>query len=71
MNDDTRERLIKLEVEVENVEGRLDEIKSKVDDMHDVLMQAKGARWFLISVAAFIGFVTSELTKVGNFFWHK
>lgn len=69
--DDTRERLVKLEVEVENVEEQLKEIGKKVNAMHDVLMQASGAKWVLISVAALIGFVTAEFTKLADLFWHK
>ena len=47
----TPERLASLEQRVVHVESELRRIAAKVDDMHEVLMQAKGVRWAIVAVA--------------------
>ena len=54
----TGERLASLEQRVAHVESELKRISGKVDDMHEVLMQAKGVRWAIVAVAALVGFLT-------------
>lgn len=61
--DDTRERLITLEVEVRHLTAQLSDTASKVNEMHALLMQARGARWVIVALAALAGFFASFLTK--------
>jgi hypothetical protein len=72
MPDDTRERLARLETSFINYVKTFDEVKDKVDDMHELLLQAKGAKWAVISLttsfAALAGFVSGMVSK---FFPHN
>lgn len=63
MIDDTRERLITLEVEVRHLQAQLSDAAIKVNEMHALLMQARGARWVIIALAALAGFFASFITK--------
>jgi hypothetical protein len=63
MIDDTRERLITLEVEVRHLQAQLSDTAAKVNEMHALLMQARGARWVIVALAALAGFFASFLTK--------
>lgn len=64
MSDDTRDRVIALEVQVKNLEGDVQGMSRKVDEMHEILLQAKGARWVIVSAAALAGGITALLTKL-------
>jgi hypothetical protein len=52
------ERVAVLEQRVIRVETELARMSVKVDEMHAVLMQAKGVRWTIVAVAGVVGFVT-------------
>ena len=52
------ERLAVLEQKVTHIEAELTRISAKVDDMHAVLMQARGVRWAVIAVSGLVGFLT-------------
>jgi len=52
------ERLAVLEQKVTHIESELARISAKVDDMHAVLMQARGVRWAVIAVSGLVGFLT-------------
>ena len=45
------ERLAVLEQKVSHMEAELGRMSAKVDEMHAVLMQARGVRWAIIAVA--------------------
>ncbi len=64
MNDDTRDRVIRLEVQVRNLDQDITEMKSQVSEMHGVLMQAKGARYVIAAAAAVAGGVAGFLVKL-------
>ena len=57
----TSERLVILEQKVSHMEGALDKISAKVDEMHAILLQAKGVRWAVIAVAGLVGFLVGIL----------
>lgn len=63
MTDDTRDRVIRTEAEIENLERQVNSMSSKIDDMHDVLMQARGARYVIAAAAAAAGGITGFLVK--------
>jgi hypothetical protein len=63
MIDDTRDRVMRLEVKVDNLTRAVESRDEKIDEMHDVLMQARGARYVIIAAAAIGGAVTSFLVK--------
>lgn len=58
--DDTRDRLIAVEKDIEYVREKQAEIAKKVTDMHDLLMQAKGARWVILAAASVGAFVATK-----------
>jgi hypothetical protein len=51
------ERLAALEQKVSHVEGEVGKISAKVDEMHAILMQARGIRWAIIALAGLLGFL--------------
>jgi len=51
------ERLAVLEQKVSHMEQELARMASKVDDMHAILLQARGVRWAIIAVAGLVGFL--------------
>jgi hypothetical protein len=52
------ERLATLELKVSTMEGELGKISAKVDEMHAILLQARGVRWAIIAVSGLVGFLT-------------
>lgn len=54
----TGERLVILEQTVSHMEEEIDKISAKVDEMHAILLQAKGVRWAVIAVSGLVGFLT-------------
>jgi hypothetical protein len=64
MQDDTRERVTALEVELRHVSKQLDEMGQKVNEMHALLLSARGARWLILTAAAIGGFVSAKLAPL-------
>jgi hypothetical protein len=58
MNRPSNERLAVVEQKVSHMEDQLERISAKVNDIHAILLQAKGVRWAIIAVAGLVGFVT-------------
>lgn len=56
-DDDTRDRLIALEVEVRHLTRKVDEAVGKVRELHELLTAARGARWVLSGIIAVVSFV--------------
>jgi hypothetical protein len=52
------ERLVILEQKVFHMETKLGKMSDKVDEIHTILLQARGVRWTVIAVAALVGFLT-------------
>jgi hypothetical protein len=51
------ERLAILEQKVSHMEEELDRMSVKVDEMHAILLQARGVRWAVIAVSGLVGFL--------------
>ncbi|WP_027584222.1 hypothetical protein [Bradyrhizobium sp. Ai1a-2] len=64
MTDDTRDRVIRLEANLEHVTVQLSDMQTKVNEMHNLLMQARGFRWIIIAMAAIAGFLASCASKL-------
>ena len=58
------ERLAILETKMSHYERRMDEVYGKVAEMHEVLLQAKGAKYVIVGTAGVIGFLASLLTHI-------
>lgn len=61
--DTLRERMARLETEVKHISSDLEGALSKIDEMHNVMMQAKGARWVLIAAASIAGALAGFAAK--------
>jgi hypothetical protein len=57
MSRSPNERLAVLEQKVSHMEAELDRMSGKVDEMHAILLQARGVRWAIIAVAGLVGFL--------------
>jgi hypothetical protein len=60
------ERIARLEAQFQHMNQTVDRMALRVDEMHSLLLKARGAQWVLIIVAATIGFVLSKLTIVSG-----
>lgn len=58
---DTRDRVIAVEVQLKHVSDELSAVRQQVSEMHDLLMQARGARWAIIGAATVGGFIAAKL----------
>lgn len=67
MTADDQQRIAVLENEMKHLNEKLEDTHAKVTVMHDLLMQAKGARWFIVGMAAIAGFGASFLAKLFPF----
>ena len=61
---DTRDRTIKLEADMEHLTEKVAEVSQKVNEMHALLLQAKGARWAILAMAAIGGFLSAKLSML-------
>jgi hypothetical protein len=50
-----RDRVAKLEVQMTHLTEKLDDTHKKVEEMHAILLQAKGARWVIVGLAGVTG----------------
>lgn len=64
IDTDLRDRVIRMEAEVRSLERQVTGMANKINDMHDVLMQARGARYVIVGAAAIGGAVTGFLVKL-------
>jgi hypothetical protein len=58
------ERMAILETKVQHLSDQLEDTHKKVDEMHNLLMQAKGARWVIVGMALIGGALASFATKL-------
>ena len=69
MSQDNNERLVRLEKDLESLKATTTKIETKVDAMYDAFVQAKGARWVIITlwiaIGAFLANVKWMLTALG------
>ncbi len=50
-----RDRVAKLEVQMVHFSDKVDDVYKKVEEMHAILLQAKGARWVIVELAGVAG----------------
>lgn len=56
---DDGERIAVLEERVRMMDRHIEIMSKQVQQMHDILMQAKGARWLILAAASFAGIAAS------------
>ena len=62
--DDTRDRLIRVESDLEHLRADFGEMKKTLDEVHDIMTQAKGARWLIMVMAAVGGFLATKAATI-------
>lgn len=62
------ERIAVLEANQQHMRDKLTEMSAKVDEMHEVLLQAKGAKWAILGVASLAGFLAAKLGNLMTLF---
>jgi hypothetical protein len=58
------EKAAVFEEKLASLEARFEKIEAKVDEMHNVLMQAKGARWAILAAAGLAGFLSAKVAPL-------
>lgn len=61
---DNHERLVRLETKHEHIAEKVEDMSAKVDEMHELLLQARGVRWIIIAMATVGGFLASKIGAV-------
>jgi hypothetical protein len=64
MADKDGERLAVLEANYSHMDKKIDAMARQVDEMHELLLKAKGARWVILAVAGAAGFISAKLTTL-------
>lgn len=65
------ERIAVLEANQRHMDRKLDDMSEKVTEMHEVLLQAKGAKYFIVGIAAIAGATAAKLTSLTGYFTLK
>lgn len=73
MSPEELQRLTRLEVQFEHIKEELKDTHDKVTAMHDILLQAKGAKWVIVGTATIASAITATIIKVLPFLaaWPK
>ena len=64
MSPDLGERVAVLETSIKYLTEQLEDTHRKVEEMHAVLLQAKGAKWVIVGTSGIIGFLAALTTKL-------
>lgn len=68
MTESEKERIARLETRIEHLTDTIDKMAHKVDELHGIMQQAKGARWAILGAAGVAGFFGS---KAGAWIWNS
>lgn len=69
--DNTRDKVIRLEATVDAMSEELHANTKAIREMHDLLMQAKGARWMILGLATLGGIFAGRLPEIYHWFTLK
>lgn len=68
---DTRDKVIRLEAVVDQMQRNILAMDAKLDQMHNILEQAKGARWVLFALVGLGGFLAAKVPAIMALFGVK
>jgi len=68
---DTRDKVIRLETEMAAMRSDVAKMAAKVDELHTLLTQARGARWMLIALVAIGSFMAAKVTPLVTYLFSK
>lgn len=60
IHDDTRDKVVALEVKVLHLTQTIESMDEKLTELHSLFLQAKGARWAIIGAATVGGFLAAK-----------
>ncbi len=63
MPDDTRDRVIALEKDVQHLSEIIDDMSRKLDEMHEAFVKAKGGWLAIVGLSALAGGLMSWILK--------
>lgn len=58
--EDTRDRVIALEVKMDTLSRDVQEMNKKLTEVHDIFLQSKGARWAILGMSGLAGFLSGK-----------
>lgn len=64
VSQDNNERLVRVEMRLEHQDEKLEFMSAKVDEMHAVFMQAKGAKWMFLAIGVAVGSLLVNLKTI-------
>lgn len=62
--EDLRERVAVLESQGKHMSMKIDSMEKKLSDVHEILVAARGARWFLFAAIGAGGFLAGKIGSV-------
>ncbi len=68
---DLRLKVALLEKDVVTMSKKVDAMAEQVSELHEIMTQARGARWAIISVVAIAGFFAGKLGAISSIFGAK
>lgn len=71
LESDTRDRVIRLETEVQHLRTTVESMDAKLTELTTMLQQAKGARWVLWFLIMVGGFLAAKVTPLLALLWPK
>jgi hypothetical protein len=71
MTDRDAQRIAVLETNQKHMESKIDAMAEQVREMHELMLQAKGARWAILFAAGLAGFIASKLGVLAAFLGMK
>lgn len=60
-----------LEIEHKHMVDAVDKMSRKVDEMHTLLTQARGARWLILFTVAIVAFIAGSIAPLVRLFGLK
>lgn len=59
-----RDKVIRLETQVEHLSEKIGHMDAKLTEVHDLLTQAKGVRWIVLLFVGLGGFFASKISTI-------
>lgn len=63
--EDTRDRVITVEADLRHLQKTVEDMDEKLTEIHTLVIQGKGIRWFLVAAAGVGGFIAGAV----GFIW--
>ena len=64
MDEDLRVEVAILKRDYQHMREKVDRMAEQVDDLHELMTKAKGARWAILTFVAIGGFVAGKLGSI-------